>query len=149
MKIEITEMTLNDCREVWEIENACFSDPWSEKLFTEQIGNPNAKILIAKSNDKIVGFINLWFVAGELTINNIAVLQQFRHLGIGEMLLRKGIGAFPNVECVLLEVRASNLAAQKLYKKLGFVQVGLRKNYYKSPIEDAWLMTLILGDKTE
>lgn len=149
MNIHIREISKDDCHAIWEIENACFSDPWSEDAFVKELSNPICSILAAFDGEIMAGFINVWFVAGELTINNIAVREEYRRRGIAEALINTAIERYPNTEQVLLEVRESNHAAQELYKKLDFTHTGTRKNYYTNPQEDALLMTKTIGGKNE
>ncbi|MGN0602089.1 MAG: ribosomal protein S18-alanine N-acetyltransferase [Oscillospiraceae bacterium] len=139
--IEIRKAVLADCDSICDIENACFSDPWSKESFEYQISNPFAEIIGAFEGNVPVGFVNVQYVSGELTVNNIAVTEKYRRKGIAKKLLEYAFEQYPETECVYLEVRESNVPAQRLYEKLGFVKVGKRENYYKSPVEDAWLMT--------
>jgi len=92
----------------------------------------------------IVGFAGFWFMADEAHITSIAVREIHRRQGIGEMLLIALIDLATQLKAniITLEVRASNLAAQSLYYKYGFVQVGLRRGYYTNNREDGVLMTL-------
>lgn len=140
-KLVVEEIDLQQCNDFWEIEKQCFSDPWSFLDFEYQIKNPNTEIIGAFVGNMPVGFVNLQCVAGELTINNIAVLKEFRKQSIGEKLLKAALEAYPNADVAFLEVRESNIPAQKLYEKFGFVKVGERKNYYQNPTENAMLMT--------
>lgn len=112
-----------------------------------ELRNPLCTILAAFDGDTAAAFINVWYVAGELTINNIAVIESYRRRGIAERLINAAFTLYPQAELALLEVRASNTAAQKLYKKLDFIQTGIRKSYYSDPTEDALLMTKTLGGK--
>lgn len=92
----------------------------------------------------IFGFAGFWFVAGEAHIINIAVREQYRRQGIGELLLISMIDLAIELgaQLVTLEVRASNTTAQSLYSKYGFTQVGVRRGYYTDNREDGVLMTL-------
>ncbi len=146
-KLVVEEIDFQQCNDFWEIDKQCFSDPWRLSDFEYQIKNPNYKIIGAFVENKPVGFVNVQCIAGELTVNNIAVLKEFRKQGIGEKLLKAALEAFSNADAAFLEVRESNIPAQKLYEKYDFVKVGERKNYYQNPIENALLMTKIM--KTE
>lgn len=147
MNILIRKALDYDCPEILNIENVCFSDPWSEDYFLRELRNPLCTILAAFDGDTAAAFINVWYVAGELTINNIAVIESYRRRGIAERLINAAFTLYPQAELALLEVRASNTAAQKLYKKLDFIQTSIRKSYYSDPTEDALLMTKTLGGK--
>jgi ribosomal-protein-alanine N-acetyltransferase len=95
-------------------------------------------------NQLIVGFIGLWFMASEIHIINLAVHPDYRHKGIGELLLIHAIELSVELKAILitLEVRASNLAAQALYSNYGFSERGVRRAYYLDNREDAAIMTL-------
>ena len=140
-EILIREIELTECDDFYHIEKTCFSDPWAKADFEYQIKSPNSKILGAFAEKRPVGFINVQCIAGELTVNNIAVMSLHRGKGIGNRLLSYALELYPEAECALLEVRISNIPAQRLYEKYGFVKVGQRKNYYSNPTEDAILMT--------
>ncbi len=91
----------------------------------------------------LVGFVGVWYQAGDAHIVSIAVREEYRRRGLGELLL---IGAVEMAvrrgqQVVTLEVRASNDAAQALYRKYGFTQTGLRRRYYADNHEDAVIMT--------
>jgi len=96
------------------------------------------------SPDHILGFIGIWMMADEAHIINIAVSEKSKRQGIGECLLISAIDlAFKlRASLMTLEVRASNLNATKLYRKYGFIEVGIRKGYYTDNKEDAVLMTI-------
>lgn len=140
-KITIRKALPSDCDDIYDIERTCFSDPWSKEIIMLSLTNPIETILVATVDDKTAGFINLSYVVGELTINNIAVMPDYRKQGIADKLIALAFDEFPDTEVSLLEVRAGNTPAQKLYEKHGFYKVGERKDYYKNPVEDAWLMT--------
>jgi len=91
----------------------------------------------------VVGFAGFWLLVGEAHIINIAVREQYRQQGIGELLLISVIELTTelNASAITLEVRASNTTAQNLYRKYGFVEVGMRRGYYSDNKEDAILMT--------
>ena len=137
----IREMTAEDVPEVHRIEEECFSQPWSEKAFYEELENPYGRTLVAVLESKAAGFINVRSIGGEIYINNIAVSGDFRRKGVGDGLLSALEKAFEAYEFITLEVRESNIPAIRLYEKHGFRQVGKRKNFYEKPTEDAILMT--------
>lgn len=134
-------MTVGDVPEVHRIEEECFSQPWSEKAFYEELENPCGRTLVAALESEAAGFINVRSVGGEIFINNVAVREGFRRQGVGGRLLSALEKAFPDYEFITLEVRESNLPAIRLYEKHGFRQVGKRRNFYEKPTEDALLMT--------
>jgi ribosomal-protein-alanine N-acetyltransferase len=94
----------------------------------------------------VIGFIVARCIAGEIHVNNVAVRPSFRRQGIGQELLQAVLawGKKKQAGLAVLEVRAGNTAAQKLYRASGFEVVGRRRRYYKDPLEDALLMTVSL-----
>ena len=97
---------------------------------------------VACLNNKIVGYMGLSKIVGEGYVTNIAVLPEYRRLGIGEKILGYVIdNTKAELEFISLEVRVSNIAAISLYEKFGFERTGLRKRFYTNPQEDAIIMT--------
>jgi ribosomal-protein-alanine N-acetyltransferase len=87
----------------------------------------------------VVGFCSMWRVHDEIHINNLAVLPAYRRRGIGAALLTRVLAEAPRLGAVraLLEVRRSNVEAQRLYERFGFTVAGVRREYYSHPVEDA------------
>ena len=136
---------------VAQLEKECFSSPWSENALAEELRNPDSHFLVAECGE-IAGYIGVQEICGEAYITNIAVFEKFRKNGIGRMLLRAAAeGAESrNCEFITLEVRISNAAAISLYESEGFEKVGIRKNFYTSPVEDGAIYTKYFsGGKTE
>ena len=126
---------------VAELEKLCFADPWSEKSIASELNNPLALWLVAVEDGSLCGYIGSQSVMGESDMMNVAVHPDHRRKGVGEMLVLALCEALSKENASLaLEVRASNAPAISLYKKLGFAQVGLRKNYYRNPKEDALIL---------
>ena len=96
-----------------------------------------------ESGEYILGFAGFWVMADEAHLTNIAVRESYRRQGIGELLLISIVDLAAKLKAtnITLEVRASNTAAQNLYRKYGFVEVGLRRNYYVNDREDGVLMS--------
>ncbi|MBQ7765122.1 ribosomal protein S18-alanine N-acetyltransferase [bacterium] len=145
-KIVISKMAIDDLDGVYEIDRESFPVPWQKSSFEEELKNILATYLVAKLNDKIVGYIGMWFVIDECHITNIAVHPEFRHMGIAKKLVNGMIKLCNThgISYILLEVRANNIPAQKLYESFGFKSDGIRKEYYKNPdgtYDDAILMT--------
>ena len=140
MKIE--RMGMDHVSEVAELEKLCFSDPWSEKSVTSELDNALALWLVAVEDGRVAGYVGSQTVAGETDMMNIAVHPDFRRRGIAEQLVDALIVLLREREsrCLTLEVRASNDAAQALYEKLGFSQIGRRPKYYRNPKEDALIL---------
>lgn len=143
MDIEIREMTLEDVAEVLIIEKQSFTTPWSREALEMEIArNELARYIVATFNRKVVGYGGFWLIAGEGHITNIAIHKEYRGLGIGNLLMEGliMIGRANNCEAMTLEVRKSNIVAQNLYKKYGFIEEGIRPNYYSDVGEDAIIM---------
>ncbi len=140
--IQIREMQWDDLDQVMEIENACFSVPWTETGFFTFLLRDDALFLVAEDGEDIYGYCGIVMVMDEGDITNVAVAASMRNQGIGKMLLNKLFEETKNrgVNKIFLEVRESNESAIHLYEKMGFVVTGRRKNYYQAPGEDAILM---------
>ena len=149
MKITYNLMTDKDVKGIFDISTSSFSTPWSMESIKRELNNPLAKYIVAKDENanSVIGFVGVWIVVGEASITNIAVEPNYRKHGIGYKLLDSLINLCNDLNCTLinLEVRASNYAAQGLYKKSGFTVDGLRKGYYEDNKEDAILMTKYLN----
>ncbi len=142
----IRRMTIADVKAVSEIEHNTFSLPWPEDSFRyEMEENPAARYLVATDDTgAVIGYAGAWMIYDESHITNIAVAEPCRGQGIGMQLTKALIQYAANlgVEYMTLEVRRSNLRAQAMYEKLGFIQLGVRKRYYTDNQEDALLMVL-------
>ena len=104
---------------------------------------PHASELPVPDQPYLIGFAGIWFLTDEAHITNIAVRREYRRRGIGELLLISTIDLAKEMKASImtLEVRASNLTAQNLYRKYGFEQVGLRRGYYLDNREDGVIMS--------
>lgn len=143
MNVSIRPMTENDAKAVAEISSLSFSSPWSTQSYIDEIKNPVSLYLVAAAEDKIIGFIGTWNVLDESHITNVAVHPDFRKLSIGSLLLENLINVCQEnygTKIFDLEVRKSNIPAQKLYTKYNFKENGIRKAYYADNKEDAVLM---------
>lgn len=149
-KINITDLRLEDVEKVAEIEKMCFSKPWSENSFKNALNDSDSKFFVARLDSDIVGFSGMYIAAGaEGYVYNIAVNPLFRKKGIGTILTKKLIdyAKEKNLEFLSLEVRKSNNSAISVYEKCGFEKIGIRKNFYESPVEDALIMTFYFSLK--
>ena len=140
--MKITEMKARHVAQVAQLESLCFADPWSEASLAAELGNELSFWIVAEENDTVVGYIGSQTVFPESDMMNVAVHPDHRRKGIGAILVEALITHLRNMDCesLTLEVRISNAGAIALYEKLGFVQVGLRKNYYRNPKEDALIL---------
>ena len=128
--------------QIAELETVCFSDPWSEKSVASELCNKLSCWLVALEDGQVAGYIGSQTVCGETDMMNVAVHPDHRRKGIAEALILGLIGELKAMEsrCLTLEVRASNVPAIALYEKLGFSEIGRRKNYYRNPREDALIL---------
>ena len=140
--MEIRLMTADHVAQVAQLEKLCFRDPWSENSVASELNNPLSLWLVAVEGEKVAGYVGSQSVMGESDMMNVAVHPDFRRQGIGERLILDLIDQLNQRgnHSLTLEVRASNVSAIALYRKLGFEQVGLRKNYYRNPKEDALIL---------
>lgn len=137
-------MEIIDLSRIMEIERASFSFPWTKTMFlSELFDSPFSHAYVAREEEerKIVGYVIFWVVIDEFHLLNLAVDPARRKRGIGERLVRllfqiaQKLGGRKGT----LEVRASNFPAQQLYRKFGFREAGVRRNYYQGPTENALL----------
>ena len=146
----IVPMTEHDLLEVVEIEETTGLSQWGWEAYRAELEKREAVMLVARrdapdalTGRALSGYIAARVNADELHVNNIGVWPESRRRGVGGALLAAALAAAARrgaVEAVL-EVRAGNLPAQRLYERFGFRVVGDRKGYYREPVEDAKIMT--------
>ncbi len=146
--IRIEPMNETHLKDLALLEKQCFSVPWSESALRAELEKENSRFFVAITKNEVSGYIGANNVLGEVYIDNIAVFYNYRGFGIGTALLKHLINVSKEENCDLLtlEVRLSNTPARKLYEKLGFKEVGVRKNFYDQPREDGIIYTLYLGE---
>lgn len=144
MKISYSLMNQSHINAIYKLSQECFTIPWSLDSINNELNNPLSRYIVAQdlSTDEVIGFVGIWIIAGEGDITNIAVNSKYRNKGIASNLLLNLFEICKKFNCenITLEVRASNLPAQNLYKKFGFKKEGLRKRYYSDNNEDAIIM---------
>ena len=141
--MEIIRMNESHVASVAAIEKECFGrDAWSEKSVSGELTNALALWLVAVEDGQVAGYVGSQTVCNETDMMNVAVTAEFRRRGIGEKLVIALVEELKAMEShsLTLEVRASNDPAIALYEKLGFEEVGRRKNYYRNPKEDALIL---------
>lgn len=144
-EVYITQMTPSHLERVMVVENACFTAPWSEAAFYREIAeNPYALYAVAMAGEEVAGYAGTWLVLDESHVTNIAVSPSWRRKGVAKQLIEHmlRLSMHQGALRMTLEVRRSNLAAQRLYESFGFVVSGVRKGYYTDNKEDALIMWL-------
>jgi ribosomal-protein-alanine N-acetyltransferase len=142
----IRPATVNDIKFMLQIEQAVFPSPWTNKHFLYELKeNPYAFVMVAEVNQIVVGYIDFWITFQQAQINNLAVHPQLQRKKIGSTLLQDALQRIQSAGCdrITLEVRVSNLAAQRLYQRDGFKMILTKKGYYDNG-EDAFLMEKVL-----
>ncbi|MBQ8518130.1 MAG: ribosomal protein S18-alanine N-acetyltransferase [Agathobacter sp.] len=138
----IRKMALEDVTAVVQIEQECFSLPWSEKSFEDSILREDTIFLVCEEASVVTGYMGMYVSFDEASVTNVAVSPAFRKRGYGERLVTaaKEAAKCAGAESIFLEVRVSNAPAISLYKKMGFEELGIRKKFYEHPVEDAIIM---------
>jgi len=143
--INIRLGTSEDIDAIFEVEKACFAQPWARVLFDADLTtNSNARYWVAEDDEKIIAFIGTHDIVGEINITNVATHPDYQNKGVGSMILESVIDYFEkeykeDLFGITLEVRVSNAPAIALYSKYGFKEEGIRKHYYQDG-EDASIM---------
>lgn len=141
--IEILSLKLEHIDSVLKIDALSFPTPWSRESFERELEiNKFAKYVVARKDGIVIGYAGMWLILDEGHITNIAVHPEYRKIGAGNLLLEAliEICRIESANSLTLEVRKSNLVAQNLYKKYGFLEQGIRKGYYGDNKEDAVIM---------
>ena len=144
--MQIKFMDETETAETAILEKDNFTHPWSEQDYMDHLQDQDKIYLTALQDGIVVGSCVLWCSFETADLCNIVVDVSHRREGIAQALLHQAFKkcAGEGVEQILLEVRESNEAAIKLYVKLGFNEISLRKNYYRDPQEHAVIMQKIL-----
>lgn len=139
--IEKSTNLKRDAQFIAEIERSCFSTPWSAEQIEKS--EDTTVFFLARDGEKVVGYGGMYTVLDEGYVTNIGVLPEYRRKGIGSKIVKELINFSieKSLSFITLEVRVSNVAAIELYKSFEFLAVGRRKNFYRNPQEDAFIMT--------
>ena len=136
---------------VLPLEQACFSHPWTLDNVRSEIEKENAVFMGAFYEEQLVGYASCYIVEETAYMNNVGVHPNYRQLGIGKTLIQslEGLALDRNASVLTLEVRSKNKPAIAMYEKLGYKNHGTRPFFYRDPIDDAYIMTKVLGDIPE
>ena len=137
--IEIIPMNESHVAAVAALEEANFTTAWPESAIRDELTNKLSLWLVAVEDGTVLGYVGSQTVLEEADMMNIAVEESARRRGIARTLVEELVRQLPAYS-LTLEVRASNAPAIALYDSLGFAQVGLRRNYYRNPREDALIL---------
>lgn len=142
----VRKMTPVDIDAIMRIENESFTLPWSREAYLGELKNSFATYLVGDFEGEVIGYGGIWVVFEEAHITNVAVAPEFRNAKVGRALMEEmeRIARQKKATRILLEVRPSNVAALALYRGIGYIESGLRKEYYSDNNEDAILMTKLL-----
>ena len=138
----IVSMTSAHVAQIAELEKCCFNDPWSENSISSELNNRLSCWLVALESDVVIGYVGSQTVLGETDMMNIAVHPDYRNQGVAKKLIQNLMDTISEQgsHSLMLEVRQSNEPAKNLYLSLGFETVGIRKNYYRNPRENALIL---------
>lgn len=140
--MNIVPMNEHHVPQIALLERECFADPWSQQSIASELHNPLSLWLVAQEGQTLLGYVGSQTCLDETDMMNIAVSPASRRQGVARALIETLVSALRErgSKQLTLEVRASNGPARQLYESLGFLQVGLRKNYYRNPKEDALIL---------
>lgn len=141
--VQFRGMQVDDIGRICAIERECFSTPWTEEAFyNELVHNHFAHYVVMVWGGQIIGYAGVWTIMDEAHVTNIAVSGPYRGRKLGERLLHElfRFAAARGMKRITLEVRVSNTIAQRLYEKFGFRAEGVRRKYYSDNGEDAIIM---------
>src|SRR5699024_5876125 len=129
----VRKMEIDDISNVGKVETASYENPWPQDIFFRALAeNDHAHYFVAILHDEVIGYGGMWLVVDDAQITNIAIHPSYRGHKFGEKLFQYifDYGAHHGMRRLSLEVRKSNIVAQRMYQKFGLVRAGIRKNYY-------------------
>ena len=149
--VTIVSLRREHIARIAQLEQQCFSDPWSEGLITSELENPLARWYVLVDGDDVRAYVATMLIFDELHITNVVVSPSCRRSGYAKRLVTLALeqAKAHGAVSATLEVRQSNISARALYEKMGFEQVGIRPKYYHDPDESAVLMTLDMNKKEQ
>ena len=140
----VVPMTQSHIAAVAALEQACFSDPWSESALAEELTNPHAVFRVAAEGETVLGYVGMHHLVDEGFVTNVAVSPDARRRGVARALLAElaAYGGQNRLTRITLEVRVSNTPARTLYESEGYTLDGIRPGFYSRPAEDAAIYSL-------
>jgi ribosomal-protein-alanine N-acetyltransferase len=150
--IRIRKTRADDIDSIYRIKQEQFLNPWKKDFFYDEISHEISCFYVAEDTEtnEIIGYIIFWIIEETLELHDMAVIEKHKKKGIGSFMMNVMLetARTRKVEELFLEVRKSNEEAIKFYKKFNFKQIGIRKNYYQNPIEDALVFKLLCHSST-
>ena len=145
----IRSITEADVPFLADLENKCFSNPWTENMLLSELEKERCDFFVLAESGEIKGYFGSYIILDECYIANVAVHPSSRRKGFGKALVRHAVNNAESNGCsfVSLEVRESNIPAINLYSSVGFEKAGLRKSFYSDPTEDGLIMTRYLSNE--
>ena len=142
--LDIRRVTESELSDIARLEEICFSEPWSENSLRLLTEGDNVGIAVY-DGEALVGYGGMTCVLDEGAVTNIAVHPDHRRMGIGRTVVRELLSEAKkrNILHMFLEVRESNQGAIALYIGEGFHTLGVRKNFYRQPVENALQMEFV------
>ncbi|MGI9648611.1 MAG: ribosomal protein S18-alanine N-acetyltransferase [Acidimicrobiia bacterium] len=149
MSISLRPLEEQDLDAVLAVEAVSFVQPWSRRLFIDELAQPSRRYVVADDAGTLCGYGGIMLIGEEATVLTVAVAPGYREQGVASLVLMDlvQVARRHNVRHLTLEVRESNQPALELYRKFGFEPAGIRKGYYAT--EDAVVMWAIDIDSTE
>ncbi len=130
--VNIRTLKKEDIKKVVYLEETFLGETLGEEMLESELDSKVTKFYVATINEEVVGYIGRYELLNEAEVLNFVVDETYQRQGIGQMLFNKVEEDLPNLEKMTLEVRESNTKAINFYKKNGFKQISIRKNYYKN-----------------
>ena len=140
--IGIRPLRRADIDAVVDIESEAFTTPWQASTFEGLLDRDGVELMVMTDGEEVIGYAVLWVILDQGELANLALTTSRRGAGLGSHLLQHVLDRARErgVLKLFLEVRASNARAIDLYHRFGFQDVGIRKDYYRGPVEDARVM---------
>lgn len=146
--IDVRRMRADDVETVVAIESEAFTTPWQPQTFLDLLDRPDVELIVMEeATEEVIGYAVLWCILDQGELANVAVAPSRRGRGLGRYLIGRvlQVARDRGVRKLYLEVRASNERAAELYRAFGFEEVGVRRDYYAHPKEDARIMMATVG----